>query len=127
MPNAFAHVELNTDHLGRASKFYGQLFKWKIAPYDGDGDYLAIDAGKGRTGGGMQVNPMPEAPNAWLPYVEVDSVKRTIARAKKLGATVVVPYQPIGELGAIGIFVDPSGAALGVWETRRPAKRAKKK
>ena len=41
----------------------------------------------------------------------------------------VAPYQPIPGMGAFGIFVDPTGAALGVWEPapKKPAKKAKKK
>jgi hypothetical protein len=89
--------------------------------------YLGIDVGKG-TGGGMQKKPMPEAPTSWLPYVEVDDVKKTIAKAKKLGAKIMVEYMAIGDMGAIGVFVDPSGAGLGVWElAKKPAKKTAKK
>lgn len=124
MPNAFVHIELNTDDLKRARGFYGKLFKWKIAAYPGMPSYLGVDTGKNSTGGGMQKKPMPEAPNAWLPYVEVDDVKKTIAKAKKLGAEIIVDFMPIGDMGAIGVFVDPSGAALGVWmATKKPKKR----
>lgn len=96
MPNAFVHVELNTDDLKGARAFYAKLFKWKIAPYPQMPSYLGVDAGKNATGGGMQKKPMPEAPTAWLPYVEVDDVKKTIAKARKLGAEIVVDFMPIG-------------------------------
>jgi hypothetical protein len=34
---------------------------------------------------------------------------------------------PIGDMGAIGIFVDPTGATIGVWAPgKKPAKKAKK-
>lgn len=125
MGNAFVHIELNTDDLSGSRKFYSKLFDWKVASMGGD-DYLMVNTGPKSTGGGMQQKPMPEAPNAWLPYVTVASVKKTLARAKKLGATVVLDYQPIGDMGAIGIFTDPRGAALGVWEVA-PKKPAKKK
>jgi predicted enzyme related to lactoylglutathione lyase len=59
--------------------------------------------------------------------VEVDDVKKTVAKARKLGANVQVEYMAIGDMGAIGVFIDPSGAAIGVWEaTKKPAKKAKK-
>lgn len=125
MGNPFAHIELNTSHLGKAKAFYAKLFDWKIAPYDGGDDYQAIVTGKSSTGGGMQVSPMPEAPPAWLPYVLVADVKKALAKAKKLGGKVMLDYQPIGELGAIGIFTDPQGAALGVWETAKKSKKKK--
>ena len=70
---------------------------------------------------------MPEQPTAWLVYAEVDSVKKTMAKAEKAGAKVVVPFQAIGEMGAIGIFVDPTGASFGVWEKAKKKAPAKKK
>jgi uncharacterized protein len=127
MPNPFIHIELNTDDVNKAKKFYKGLFNWKIGAIGGG--YHMIDAGKG-TGGGLTEKAMPEAPTMWLPYVEVDDVKKTIAKAKKLGADVKVDYMEImdGEMGAIGVFVDPTGAGIGVWQTKlRPAKTAAKK
>jgi hypothetical protein len=123
MPNPFVHVELNTDDVAKAKKFYKALFDWKLGPMGPD--YTGIDVGKG-TGGGMQKKPMPEAPTQWLPYVDVADVKKTIAKAKKLGATIHVEYMEIGTMGAIGIFSDPSGAAIGVWAAAKPPKAAKK-
>ncbi|MBE2253762.1 MAG: VOC family protein [Myxococcus sp.] len=130
MPNTFVHLELNTDHLGKASAFYKQLFAWKMTPMKGQ-PYLMVDTGAKNGGAGIQQKPMPEAPTQWLPYVAVESVKKTVAKARKLGATVHVEYQPIPGMGALGIFSDPTGATLGVWEAtmpaKKPAKAAKKK
>jgi predicted enzyme related to lactoylglutathione lyase len=121
MPNPFVHIELNTDDVAKSKKFYKGLFKWKLGAM-GPG-YTGIDVGKG-TGGGMQKKPMPEAPTMWLPYVEVDDVKKSVAKARKLGANIQVEYMAVGDMGAIGVFIDPSGAPIGVWETAK--KRAKK-
>lgn len=114
MPNAFAHIELNTDDVPKAKKFYKALFNWNIRDMP-EMRYTLIDVGGG-TGGGMQQKPMPEAPTAWLPYVQVDDVKKTIAKAHKAGAAIALDYMDIGDMGAIGVFIDPSGAALGVWQ-----------
>jgi predicted enzyme related to lactoylglutathione lyase len=124
MGNAFVHIELNTEDVDKAKKFYGKLFDWKIKPW-GDG-YQGIEVGQG-TGGGMMKKPMPEAPTMWLPYVEVDDVKKTIAKARKLGADIKVEYMPIGDMGAIGVFVDPTGAGLGLWETAKKKDKKKEK
>jgi predicted enzyme related to lactoylglutathione lyase len=126
MPNAFVHIELNTDDVAKAKKFYKGLFKWKLGSM-GPG-YTGIDVGKGGTGGGMQKKPMPEAPTMWLPYVEVDDVKKTVDKARKLGAKVQVEYMEITDMGAIGVFTDPSGAPIGVWAAaKKPAKKKAKK
>ncbi len=128
MPNAFCHVELSTGDVAASKKFYKSLFRWKVESLGKEmGGYAMIDVGKG-VGGGMMQKMMPEQPTAWLPYVEVDDVKKTIAKARKLGADVKVEYMEIpGGMGAFGVFVDPSGAGLGVWEAaKKKAKKAKK-
>ncbi len=118
--NPFCHVELSTDDPAKAETFYSKLFAWKLGPLPGPGPrYTMIDTGSRQVGGGITVKEMKEAPVAWLSYVEVKSVKATLAKAKKLGARVVVPFQPVPGMGAIGVFVDPTGAALGVYQPKK--------
>jgi predicted enzyme related to lactoylglutathione lyase len=121
MPNGFVHVELHSDDAQQSKKFYKSLFDWKLRDIP-DMTYTMIDVGKTGVGGGIGPRNLPVP--AWLPYVEVASVKKSIAKAKSLGATIAVEYQPIGEMGAIGVFIDPLGAALGVWEMGKAAKQA---
>jgi predicted enzyme related to lactoylglutathione lyase len=121
MSNPFAHIELSTDDVANSKKFYKSVFAWKLADIP-DMDYTMIDVGKG-TGGGMMLKQSPEQPSAWLPYVEVDDVKKTIAKAQQNGAKIMLDYHEIGEMGAIGVFIDPSGAALGVWAQAKKAAR----
>jgi predicted enzyme related to lactoylglutathione lyase len=125
MANPFVHLELATDDVEAAKKFYKALFGWKLKDMKGQ-DYTMIDVGKG-TGGGMTKKQMPQQPTMWLPYVQVDSVKKTVDKAKAAGASATVEYLSIGDMGAIGVLMDPTGAAFGVWEQGKPApKRAKK-
>ena len=129
MGNNFCHVELNTTDVGLAEGFYKQLFDWKIAKYPGM-EYLGINTGSKESGGGIQTKQMPDAPTSWLPYVEVKDVKATIAQAQALGAQIIVPFMEIPDNGAIGIFIDPTGAGLGLYEPAKkaaPKKVAKKK
>lgn len=116
------HIELATDATGKARTFYAKLFKWKIEamPDGGDGEYLMFRTPNG--GGGITGKAMPEQPTAWMPYFTVTSVKTSLASAKKLGADVLQPYMPIGEMGAIAVLRDPTGAAFGLWERKKPAR-----
>ena len=118
IPNTFAHIELNTSDVAAAKRFYARLFDWRITDVP-ERRYTMLDVGeRGATGGGMQKKPNG-GPSAWLPYVTVASVKATLAKARKAGAQIVLPYTDIGEMGAIGVFLDPTGAALGVWEAKK--------
>ena len=126
MPNPFAHIELTTDDLKAAQKFYGKVFAWNLKEMPGM-NYTMIEVGGG-TGGGMQLRPMPDAPTGWMPYVQVDDVKATVAKAAKAGATVLLPYQEIGgNMGSLGVFKDPSGSVIGVWAAPAQAMPAAKK
>jgi len=118
MPNPFAHLELTTDDLKSAQSFYTKVFGWKLNEMPGM-NYTMIDVGGSGVGGGMQGRPMPEAPTGWMPYVQVESVKTSVDKAIKAGATAILPYQEIGEMGAIGIFSDPTGCSIGVWEAKQ--------
>jgi uncharacterized protein len=130
MTNPFCHIELSTDDTKAAKAFYKKMFDWKFqdTPMGGPVPYIMIQTGQKDVGGGIGPKNMPGQPTAWLAYVTVPSVKKAIAKAEKLGAQVFVPYQSIGAMGAIGVFADPTGGAIGVWEPGAPApKKAAKK
>lgn len=121
MGNPFVHLDLATGDLAAAKKFYKSIFDWKLRDMPAMGGYVGIDVGKG-VGGGMGNKQDPNMPTSWTAYVEVADVKKTMAKAEKAGAQVIVGYMPVGDMGALGVFVDPTGATLGVWETaKKPA------
>ncbi len=115
MPNDFCHLELNTDDAGKAREFYGKLFSWKFetAQMPG-GPYHMIAPGEG-PGGGIQKKPMPEAPNMWLVYIQVDAIEPTLKAAPGLGGKVIVPKTAIPGMGHFAILQDPTGAPFGIW------------
>jgi predicted enzyme related to lactoylglutathione lyase len=119
MANAFVHVELNTTDLDKAKDFYGKLFKWTLedVPMGPGGTYTLIKVGEG-TGGGMMKHPMPGAPSAWLAYVLVDEIKAATEKARALGATIVQDVVEVPGMGWLSILIDPTGAALGLWQAK---------
>ena len=122
MGNPFVHMELSTGNVDAAKKFYKKVFDWKLEDMKGGMPYTMIKTGA-KIGGGMAKTQMEGQPPAWLVYSEVNSVKKTMAKAEKAGAKAMVPFMPIGDMGAIGVFVDPTGAAFGIWEKGKPAKK----
>jgi uncharacterized protein len=120
MANPFVHVELATTDIDRAKLFYRSLFDWQLNDVDMGGGmaYTLIGVGEG-TGGGMMKHPMPGAPSAWLAYVEVDDLRAATDKAKALGATVVRDITPVMDEGSFAIITDPTGAALGLWQSKR--------
>ncbi|MBK7579806.1 MAG: VOC family protein [Myxococcales bacterium] len=135
----FVHHELNTSDPAAAKKFYKGLFGWSFQDMKmPDGSVYSMFTTAEKQGGGIQKHPMPGSPNAWLQYIGVASVKKSIAKAAKLGANIIVPYMPIPGHGALGVFADPTGATCAVWEpsaapaakkatTKKAAKKTSKK
>jgi uncharacterized protein len=116
--NPFCHVELNTHDVSKAKQFYGQLFDWKLDDMPmPQGTYTMIGVGSG-TGGGMAKAPMPDIPSAWMPYVLVDDIHASTAKAKALGASVVVEPMEVPDAGTLSIFIDPTGAKIGLWKPK---------
>ncbi len=119
MANPFVHVELETTDVAKAKSFYGELFDWEMkdVPIGAD-TYTTISVGEG-TGGGLMKNPMPGAPSMWLAYVQVDDLKAATSKAKTLGAKVMKDFIEVKDMGWFSIIVDPTGAMLGLWETKK--------
>jgi predicted enzyme related to lactoylglutathione lyase len=118
MSNAFVHVELNTTDVDKAKAFYGKLFDWTLEDVPmGEMVYTLIKPGKG-TGGGMMKHPVPGAPSAWLAYVEVGDINAATKSAKSLGATVMKDVTEVMGMGWLSIIIDPTGAALGLWQSK---------
>jgi len=122
MANPFVHVELNSTDLTKSKAFYQALFQWTLEEMDiGDGHaYTLIKVGEG-TGGGMMTHPMPGEPSTWLPYVLVDDIRASTERARSLGAQIVRDVMEVPEAGWLSIFIDPTGATLGLWQPKPKA------
>ncbi len=119
MANPFVHVELNTTDLDKSKSFYGQLFDWKLEDMPmGPESYTVIQVGQG-TGGGMMKHPVPGAPSAWLAYVLVDDIHVSTKKAASLGAKVMKDVTEVPGMGWLSILIDPTGAALGLWQTMK--------
>jgi predicted enzyme related to lactoylglutathione lyase len=67
----------------------------------------------------MMKHPVPGAPSAWLPYVEVDDIAASTAKAKSLGGTVMKDVTEVMDAGWISVIIDPTGAALGLWKPKK--------
>ena len=121
-PGQFCSVDLNARDLDAAVVFYSGLFDWTFAPEDTGG---GPRYGLFRLGGDVVagIGEMSDelrtagAPSVWGSYVRVDDVHETSERATELGATVLVPPMPVMHHGWVAYLEDPTGAAIGVWQS----------
>lgn len=124
MANPFVHVELASTDVSRAKSFFSELFGWQLEDMplpEGampDMTYTLIKVGEG-TGGGMMQHPMPGAPSAWIPYVLVDNLESSTAKAAGLGGKVIKEITTVKDKGRFSLIMDPTGAVIGLWEMAR--------
>jgi predicted enzyme related to lactoylglutathione lyase len=67
----------------------------------------------------MMAAPDPEIPSRWLPYVRVGDIHAATQKARSLGARIVFGPHEVPNAGWLSVFIDPTGAALGMWQPLR--------
>ena len=122
-PGMFNWADLMTTDVESAREFYCALLGCET--YDnpvGGGFFYTMLRRNGKNIAGMfPLTPEMQAqgiPPCWNSYVAVANVEETAQKAAGLGGTVVVQPMDVMEYGRMASIVDPSGAALGLWEAK---------
>jgi len=92
--------------------FYERLFGWRIHRANALG-FRQISTGADGIEGGIWPTPPEGKPLVQL-FIESSDLDGTVARARGLGAQVVVPPQQLPEGDALAILVDPEGRPFAV-------------
>jgi predicted enzyme related to lactoylglutathione lyase len=113
--NTFCWNELASKDPAKSVEFYTKVggFTAKAQDMGPMGTYHVLET-DGEPVCGIMKQMMPQQPHAWLPYVAVANTDATAEKAKKLGATIVVPPTDIPNVGRFSVLVDPQGSALGI-------------
>ena len=111
---AFSWVELLTDDVAAAKRFYSELLGWTLEDLP-DMNYTLIKTGAAQIGGMMKMPQQAKgAPPHWGCYVTVDDVDATARRAEDMGAKLLVPPTDIPKVGRFCVLQDPQGATLSI-------------
>ena len=119
-PRRFFWSELQTSDPTKALSFYEKVlgFTHQTMDMGPAGAYHILSRG-GVGRGGVTGHLQGAAPH-WLPYVAVDDADATIARARRLGAKILVGPEDIPGVGRYGVLEDPTGAVLAVMKAIPP-------
>ncbi len=118
MANTICHFEIPAGDLQGASKFYGDLFGWTIAPAAEDNpDYLFINTcdKDDALGGGLH-KPAIEGQGVTV-YVKVSSIDATCKKVIELGGAEVTPKTAIASFGLVAAISDPEGNVIGLFQS----------
>jgi predicted enzyme related to lactoylglutathione lyase len=116
--------ELFTDDVDEARSFFPELLGVELETADmGEFRYSMLKK-DGRTHAGFVLKPEEggDIPNHWYPYVQVDDVDATLAKATELGVEAYLgPMEPTDGL-RIAVLADLQKATFGVmsWGEERP-------
>src|SRR5580658_4582310 len=112
-------VDLWTSDTERSRSFYSDLFGWEAQePSPEFGGYFMFTRNGVPIAGGMGDMGELRANNTWKVFLAVEDAAKTAEVAEAQGAQVVSPVMDIADLGAQAVLVDPTGAAVGIWQPR---------
>ena len=117
MPNPVTQFQILSKDPESAARFYTSLFDWKIDANNALG-YRRIDTGSTKgISGGIWPAP-PDAHDFVQLFIEVDDCAQHAAKARELGARVIVPPQKLPEGDELAILLDPEGRPFGIVKPR---------
>jgi uncharacterized protein len=113
-PGALVWNELGSPDLDASAAFYGALFGWTVAPFEGGAEpYLSIKNGAANAGGMRPTTP--GAPPFWLAYFGVEDLDVAVARVGELGGATHAGPIDIG-VAKIAVVADPQGAVFALYD-----------
>lgn len=119
-PGTFCWLELTATEPDLAVAFYSGLFGWSTRPAPGRAHHLLYEL-RGRPVASLHALPvlqrMVGMRPRWTPYVAVDALDDRALDIRALGGELEGPFEAL-DGGRDAVLLDPSGAALGLWEPR---------
>jgi len=110
-PGTFCWIDLGSTDVAGARSFYEGLFGWEADDVDG----YVLWRLEGRIVSGLHEHS-PEEGTGWSSNVCVDDIQTATARARALGAEVLVEPTEITGTGKVSSVRDPTGAELALWQ-----------
>lgn len=122
LPGTPTWVDLITHDPAGSREFYSKVLGWNISdPMPEAGDYMMCFTPAGGVAGFV---PAPEDQGnicAWNMYFETANIEADHATALANGAMEIMPVahvNPGGDsLGHMSMFLDPTGASVGLWQS----------
>lgn len=115
-----AWVDISVTDPEASRTFYSSVLGWEFTDPDAEqfgGYFQAVVQGEAVAGMAPPMEGMDEPPHAWVTYLAVDDLDTDARRIGEAGAQVIFPPMELESLGSMAMFVDPTGAMFGVWQS----------
>lgn len=117
-PGTPSWVDLGSTDVAGSKSFYGALFGWDATEGTEETGGYCMFRMRGKNVAGLGPVMMEGQPPAWMTYVTVEHADATIDKVKASGGTVIVEPMDVLDVGRMAVFLDPTGAAVSVWQPR---------
>jgi len=114
-PGALCWNELASPDLDGSSDFYGKLFGWQTAPFEGSEQPYLVIQNDGRGNGGIREAMPPGTPPHWLVYFATDDLDAAVAQVSELGGSTLAGPMDIA-IARIAVVRDQQGAAFALYD-----------
>ncbi len=117
-------LDYGSNNISASREFYQELFDWQFEELGPDvNDYNLVHCGEALVGGLMDVSGQqcPKGgpiPSEWGVFLAVNDLEARCAKAKAAGGQVVIEAMPVGDSGRWALVVDPTGAAVAMWQAK---------
>jgi predicted enzyme related to lactoylglutathione lyase len=112
---AIVHIEFKSSDFARTSAFYAKLFDWQTEQ-NASASYMKADSSDGPSGGWVRADLVQAA--GPIAYLTVDDLAEKLDAVEKAGGRVLVRSMPFAGGGEVGLFADPDGNVLGLWQRK---------
>jgi predicted enzyme related to lactoylglutathione lyase len=107
----FVWDELHAPDVEAAKRYYGELLGWTTSSFR-EG-YDVFSAGERMVGGLMAKNDGTPG-SSWISYLAVDDADAATAKARELGASVLLEPTTMENVGRYSVLADPTDAVIGL-------------
>jgi predicted enzyme related to lactoylglutathione lyase len=121
--DSIVHFEIPADDPRRASKFYSDVFGWRIQQWENmpywivsttESDQNGTPRNPGAINGGMGKREGPL--KSTVVTIRVNDIDRALKTIEANGGKTVQKKQPIGDMGFTAYFKDSEGNVVGLWQ-----------
>jgi predicted enzyme related to lactoylglutathione lyase len=111
-PGGVSYLRIPAPDPPRVAAFYRDVFGWTLRGRPGS---PCFDDGTGHVIGQFMSGHEVAGEGGVRPYVYVDDVDATVAKALDHGGEIVTPTYPEGDLW-VAVIRDPAGNVVGAWQ-----------